>query len=116
VKKYLLLTVRPDKTEDIKKFFSRFHLYLGSSLGNIFFTLYMTHGASSQWRRFRQLRLVVAIDSAVEMTEPLNVTYTPSLPIVHKHVLPFLMRKYNGFGKKLLEDFVEQNYQTMNMV
>jgi hypothetical protein len=96
-----------DKNEEIKNYLELVRKYL-TQLSNLFSRLRKFHGTVTD-DDFKQMEMSAGL--LVKLAKELNLRYTPSMHILHKHAVA-LCKKHQGFGE-LLEDLIEQMHQVM---
>jgi hypothetical protein len=96
-----------NKKEEIKDYLKLVHKYL-AQLSNLFSRLRKFHGTVTE-DDFKQMEMSAGL--LVKLARELNLRYTPSMHILHKHAVA-LCKKHKGFGE-LLEDLIEQMHQVM---
>jgi hypothetical protein len=96
-----------EKQEKIKNFMdcTRCHL---SVLSNIFSLARKLHGTMTEEDFFH---METSVEQLMKVASELGVRYTPSMHILHKHVVQ-LCRMHGGFGE-MTEDLIELTHQSM---
>jgi hypothetical protein len=96
-----------DRQNKIKNFMDCTRRYL-SVLSNIFSLARQFHGTLTE-DDFSHME--ISVGQLLKVASELGVRYTPSMHILHKHVVP-LCRMHGGFGE-MTEDLIELTHQSM---